>query len=654
MCGIAGILTENPELDLPHALRQMRDALRHRGPDDEGWQELNLPGGLRLGLAHTRLSIIDVTCAGHQPMHDPASDSWIAYNGEVYNHHQIRRQLKATEFQSRSDTETILKGWAQFGEDLLPLMRGMFGLALYDGRRRLLWLVRDRLGIKPLYAVRPSPETWVFASELRALLASGLVARELNDKAVESYLAYGAVAAPWTMIRGAQSLRPGEYWRFDLKHPTSALEPQRRIYWRPSFVSRDQPQPTYEEAVERIRPALFEAVNLRMLADVPVGVFLSGGIDSSALVSILTSQGHALRTFSVVFGESRYDESRHARQVAQQFGTEHEEILLRPTRLLGEFEEAIGAYDQPSIDGVNTYFIAQATRRAGVKVALSGLGGDELFAGYSYFRLAGRLERRLPRILAKLAHVAMCRLAPQSARTTKLGAVLHDSHSRLARYGVYRSVMDPHRRAAVRGNCGEALPLPPALIDELETAAASLDAVNAHSLFELSLYMANMLLRDTDQMSMAHALEVRDPLVDFALVEVLSQIPGSLKLARGRARSAKALLVDALRVPLPSQVLHRPKMGFVLPWELWLRGNLRGLVEDVLTDREVVVAAGLRPGAVAQLWLDYLAGRPGVRYADILCLLHLLHWVRQHRMSVPCRTESGAETDHERLDSSYP
>src|SRR6267378_4670909 len=197
MCGIAGILTVRDELDMASALTGMLRALRHRGPDDEGWEELALPGGYRLGLAHTRLAILDPSPAGHQPMGDPESGSWIAYNGEVYNHEQVRRQLPGCAFRSGSDTETVLKGWARLGERVLPSLRGMFALALYDGRRRQFWLVRDRLGVKPLYVAPVGPDTWLFASEVRALLASGLVARRLNPEAVESYLSFGAVTAPW-------------------------------------------------------------------------------------------------------------------------------------------------------------------------------------------------------------------------------------------------------------------------------------------------------------------------------------------------------------------------------------------------------------------------------------------------------------------------
>ncbi len=304
--------------------------------------------------------------------------------------------------------------------------------------------------------------------------------------------------------------------------------------------------------------------------------------------------------------------------------------------MVEEFDQAVGAYDQPSIDGLNTYFISQAARQAGVKVALSGMGGDELFAGYPYFRLLARLERTLPRLGAWLVHQAARRLAPRSIRTLKLAAVLANGQSRLSRYAICRQVMAPELRQELLAQPAQTLgrPLPAEVVAELEAAAAPLDAVNAHSLLELSLYLANMLLRDMDQMSMAHALELRDPLLDHVLVETMASLPGSLKLAPGRSSRTKALLVDALPAALPNRVVRRSKMGFVFPWERWLRAELRPRVAALLGDSATLQKAGLVPAAVQKLWNAFLASQPGVRYTDILALVHLLHWVRQHRLAV--------------------
>ncbi len=629
MCGIAGILTTRADLDLGPPLAAMTAALRHRGPDDEGTAQVTLPGGVRLGLAHTRLAILDLSTAGHQPMTDDASGSWIVYNGEVYNHQLLRKRLADDAFRSTSDTETILRGWVQHGERFLSSLRGMFAFALYDARRQRLWLVRDRLGVKPLYVCRAAPDLWLFASEVRALLATDLVERRLCREAVDAYLAFGAVLAPRTMLAGVESLLPGEAWSFALDATQPLRAPERRRYWTPPFVA-DATTLRREEAVERLRPVLLEAAGLRMLADVPVGVFLSGGIDSSSVVALLAHQGHTLHTFSVGFGDSAYDESQYARLVADHFGAKHHPLHLEPAAVLADFEASLAAYDQPSIDGINTYHIAQATRQAGIKVALSGLGGDELFAGYPYFRHAARLESITGRTLAQFAHLWLRWTAPGSARAVKLGQLMQHPR-RLVRYGIFRQVLSEDRRWALRGvtNESESL-LPLEATQELDAAVRGLDPINAHSLLELSLYLANMLLRDTDQMSMAHALEVREPLLDHVLVETVAALPGSLKLTA--RRGLKALLLEALPAPLPRRMLDRPKMGFVFPWEDWLRGRLKPYLADILADAAAVRAAGLEPIGVARVWDGFLARQPGVRYTDVFCLSNLIDWVRRHRL----------------------
>ncbi len=461
MCGIAGILTADGQVDAS-GLVSMRAALRHRGPDDQGLENVELTGGWRLGLVHTRLAILDVSAAGHQPMRDADSGSWIVYNGEVYNHLAIRRTMDAHPplnpqpssliphpWKGTSDTETILKAWVERGAAVLGELRGMFAFGIYDGRRRQFWLVRDRLGVKPLYVCQTGARTWLFASELRALLASGLVKRRLNAAAVNSYLAFGAVPAPWTLVEGVSSLMPAETWRWDLQGEREGVRPVRSKYWRAGFEGGRQCMgncPTRQQALEQVRTVLAEAVGLRMLSDVPVGVFLSGGADSGAVVATLASQGCKLRTFSVTFGEKPFDESEHARMVSRKFGTEHAELLLHPSQVLKELEAALDAYDQPSIDGFNTYFISQATRKAGVKVALSGLGGDELFAGYAYFRYAARFDKPMQRGLARLLHGVLRRVHPNGMRTQKLGALLAADGSRLNQFGVCRQVMLPGRR----------------------------------------------------------------------------------------------------------------------------------------------------------------------------------------------------------------
>lgn len=631
MCGLAGILTLDPGLDIRPALSRMQQALQHRGPDDQGLEEVSLPAGCRLGLAHTRLAILDLSPAGHQPMCDPRSGSWIAYNGEVYNHLELRRGLGCEAFRSTSDTETVLRAWVESGVESLAQLRGMFAFALLDAPRRQLWLVRDRLGIKPLYAARVGSGTWVWASEVRALLASGLIRGRMDPRALHSYLAFGSPPAPWTMLSDVQSLPPGETWCFDVSPGVTGLEPKRNRYWHPPF-SNEPPSTTYSEAVERLRGVLLEAASQHMISDVPVGVFLSGGIDSSSVVAALASQGHRLHTFSVTFDEHEYDESTHSRQIAERFGTEHTELRLSPRDILAEMPRAVVAYDQPSIDGINTYFITAAVRQAGIKVAMSGLGGDEVFAGYPNFRLNWQLEQPVYRAAAHLTHLALRWFRPRDTRTRRLGKVLDQSANRLQRYVVMREIM--HRDLRSRLLCepppSDIVPLPDALTADLANAAASADPVNAYSLLELSLYMANTLLRDADQMSMAHAVEIRVPLVDHVLVEVAARLPGRWKLPRRKSSSPKPLLTASLPVRLPQQTVRRKKMGFVFPWERWLRNELRDWAAEALTDQTALANVGLNGDAVGSLWNDFLANRPGIRHPEILCLTHVLRWSTKH------------------------
>ena len=374
MCSIAGILgTEDRE-----PVVRMNEAQRHRGPDDQG---VALCGKVVLG--NTRLAIIDTSAAGHQPMNDPVSGNWITYNGETYNFKELRPELGG-EWASNTDTEVVLRAYGKWGVDAFRRLRGMFALALWDDSRKRLLLARDPLGIKPLYYY-VAKDQLVFASELRALLASGLVPRRLSSPGVDSYLANGSVAAPLTIVEGVRQLLPGHYLEVDESLRLKEIE-------FPVTSSTRGPD-RKDEAVARLRAELEESVGLHLVSDVPLGVFLSGGMDSSALVALMSRVStQRPKTFSVVFDEAAFSEASFSRAVAERFQTEHQEIRLSEDRLLRLLPQALAAMDQPTMDGVNTFVVSQAVKNAGVTVALSGLGGDELFAGYPSFRRALKLN----------------------------------------------------------------------------------------------------------------------------------------------------------------------------------------------------------------------------------------------------------------------
>ena len=448
---------------------------------------------------------------------------------------------------------------------------------------------------------------------------------------------FGAVQAPYTLVEGVQSLMPAECWQFSLGDGNSALEPRPSRYWSLNFHSRLTRLKS--DDFERLQSTWQEAVELELLSDVPLGVFLSGGIDSSAIVSTLSKVGRTPQTFSVAFPDTDCDESEHAEAVAKACGSEHHEIRLAASDVLDRWDTMIRAYDQPSVDGINTYLISQAVREFGTKVAISGLGGDEGFAGYGLHRQFDwfdRLRRWQPRWCRALAAIGMRRFAGSVGRRGKMTQLLSDRQTRLEIYSILREQLPPQWRRALlpQASLADLDGLCPALATELGREADTLDSVNAALWLDLSLYLQNTLLRDADQMSMAHALEVRVPFLDHVLLQELARLHGSLKISR-RGQPNKWLLVALAGETLPPRAVRRTKMGFVFPWESWLRGELQQSVAATLSDRGSVTDAGLDSGTVAIIWRQFLAGQGGFRYSDILALVHLIRWVREHRLKIP-------------------
>src|SRR5687768_685347 len=381
MCSISGIFaTDDTDARHRELVARMNAAQKHRGPDDDGIWTTDFENG-HVVLGNTRLAIIDTSAAGHQPMYDSQTGNCITYNGETYNFKDLSETIGVNP-RSRSDTEVVLQAYSKLGAAVFTKLRGMFALALWDDKKRELLLARDRFGIKPLYYYL-SDRRLIFASELRALLTTGAIPRKLSRAGLDSYLACGSVAAPLTIIEGVQQLLPGHYLRVtatDNRHLNCTIEK----------FANEQPvarPANRNDAVAQLRAELEESVRLHLVSDVPLGVFLSGGMDSSALVALMSEVGEQRpKTFSVVFDEAELSEERHARAVAQRFQTEHCEIRLSEQQLLDMLPDALAALDQPTMDGINTYVVSKAVRNAGVTVALSGLGGDELFAGYPSFR----------------------------------------------------------------------------------------------------------------------------------------------------------------------------------------------------------------------------------------------------------------------------
>lgn len=631
MCGILGVLASQSRQSLTPLMARATRALAHRGPDDEGIEFLtaeNTP--LTVAFGHRRLSIVDLSPAGHQPMRDEATGNWITFNGEVFNFGELRQQLRAQglTLRSQTDTEVLLKGFSHVGPAAIQQWRGMFAAGLWEARTQRLTLVRDRLGIKPLYYFFDG-QTFLFASELRALLATGLVPRKLSRAAVESYLAYGSVQQPLTMIENVYAVMPGH--TLTLANGQLHSEP----YWELKAVAGQTPLPDQAAVTEEIRALLLEAVRLRLIADVPVGVFLSGGIDSGALVSLMrrvtTSE---IKTFSVFFNELDFDERRYAQRVAQAYTTSHHAVFISEREVLQKLPHALRALDQPAVDGLNSYIVSEAAASAGLKVALSGLGGDEVFAGYDFFRTVSQTERRraqlqqVPLGLRRLASSAIGAFA-HSSRARKLSYLLRSEHLQEHSVQLHRRLFTREQQQQLLSANGYAPAVyerEQALLAAAQERQAALcagaDPINQASLLDLWGYLSNTLLRDTDAMSMAHSLEVRVPLIDHLLVERLLSLPGALKVA---PQQPKKLLVDAVG-DLPPEIVNRPKRGFELPFKHWLLGELREQVEAAFAAPELNQL--FQRQGVQALWQDFLQGR--VTWSRVWSIYVLGEWMRLH------------------------
>jgi asparagine synthase (glutamine-hydrolysing) len=628
VCGIAGIVVR-PERALPdlrERLGAMARAMAHRGPDDEG---VFITRDGRIGLASRRLAVRDLSPAGHMPMANDERTVWITYNGEIYNADKLRAELEGRgyRFRSDSDTEVVLRGYEAWGVEVTKRLRGMFAFGILDERQAdgvsrdpRLFLARDPMGIKPLYYSQCS-DALLFASELKALLASGLVSREISPQGFVGYMLMGSVPNPLTIYQGARALPPATRVLVSSARPRQVAE---EAYWR---LDADEGEATAaDEAVESVRELLAEAVRIRLVSDVPLGAFLSGGLDSSSVVALMRrATDGPICTCSMTFAESGYSEAQYAHAVAKAFGTDHYERVVTAADLVREFDTVVGALDQPTVDGVNSYFVSQTAREAGLTVALSGLGGDELFGGYpNTFVQAPQVLRalRMAQALpggATAAQVALG-LVPGRRRWMRVRDALGQPATPARAYLTRRGLFSPEEaRSLIQPSLWE---IGVKAFDPARYVFEQVDALGRQPAFdsksfewisraELRTYTHNQLLRDTDVMSMAHSLEVRVPLLDVELVEAVLRLPTTLKT--GELVGPKPLLQRAVGEWLPEQVRQRKhKQGFIFPLDPWLRGPLRDLARTAL---EGPVGRGwLQLPAVRQVLADYEARK--------------LHWSR--------------------------
>jgi asparagine synthase (glutamine-hydrolysing) len=596
-------------------------------------------------LTHRRLAILDLSPAGAQPMVDPVTGHVVVFNGEIYNFTELRRRLAAEgqEFQSSGDTAVMLRALSLHGPDAVSWLRGMFAFACWDPKRRRLLLARDPLGIKPLYLARSSDPAagWsvAFASELRALLASGLLgAPRLDPEAVASCVWNGFVVSPGTAIKGVDLLWPGQLLEFDGTGKVVRDED----FWR---ITDHAPDATMDE--ESLAAALEDGLRLHLVSDVPLAVFLSGGVDSSVMANLAQRAARSpIHTFTLAFEEAEFNEGPIARRIAAAIGTEHHEVILTEGRFLENLEAALDSLDQPTFDGLNAYYMSHAIRAAGFTVALSGTGGDELFGGYASYRNLPALQRHTDRAAALLPRdlqVAAAMLAtwplrraggavPPQTRWAKLPEMVRHAGDLLALYQLaYALFLPGFQRELLAEDFAEVLVdgLPRTMRQRIVAETRARTPLSAISVMEQRLFLGERLLRDNDVASMAASLEQRVPLVDQVLFESVDRLPDKARYwPLGRKGTLRRIGLRGLDPAL----FERPKSGFVLPFDRWIRRGLKHAMDQTLRDPQAIAPAGLNPAAVERLWRAYLDGATGMYWSRVWSVYVFIRWCHRNRV----------------------
>jgi asparagine synthase (glutamine-hydrolysing) len=596
MCGIVGLVRNDGNAIDEALLTRMCNAIRHRGPDDDGFY-VNGP----VGLGMRRLAIIDIK-SGQQPIHNQDRSSWIVFNGEIYNYLELREKLEKLghKFYTNSDTEAIVHAYDQYGVDCAKHLRGMFAFAIWNERTQELFLARDRVGKKPLLYALVNGQL-IFASEFTALLLHPEVSREIQPEALDYYLSFMCIPAPLTAYRAIRKLEPGHWLRWR----RGEIETQR--YWQPDFTKKLDI--SEEEAGERTVEILREAVKVRLMSEVPLGAFLSGGIDSSAVVALMSQEsGERVKTFSIGFDEQDFSELHHARRIAEHIGADHHEFIVRPDAV-EVLPLLVEHYGEPYADSsaVPTYYVARETRKH-VTVALNGDGGDESFAGYDRYIAMGLTERyrRVPSLLRESLIKETVNLIPTSP--TKRGRVNSAkrmlaavSRPKVDRYTHWVSVFNNEMKQPLYSDLFReqtAGANPTGLLDNWFKRANGIGILDAMLLTDQMTYLPNDLLVKVDIATMAVSLEARSPFLDHHVIEFAASLPQKFKL---RGLTSKYLLKKVLRKLLPSENLNRRKMGFGVPIGQWFRGQMQPFLREVILSEKALRRGLFKPEAVRQL-----------------------------------------------------
>jgi len=616
MCGIAGVIGVSSNQSIGQMIAKMTKKLQHRGPDAEGFFYTK-----KIALGHRRLSIIDLSDSANQPLTDNSKRYTIVFNGEIYNFQTIKKQLLAYNFNTESDTEVVLAAYITWGKQCLEHFNGMFALAIWDSEKEELFVARDRMGIKPFYYYQ-NAECFIFASEMRAILASELVPRQLNKSGLETYLKYQTVHAPNTIIQNVFQLQSGNYGCF--KKGTFTVHK----YWNIKDYFKQTQYIDPAKAKLKTKELFIQAVENRLVSDVPVGAFLSGGIDSSAVVSVMAElSNQAIDTFSIGFKEKAFDESPFAQLIAKKYQTRHHQLMLSSQELLKKIPSILSTLDVPSTDGANSYVVAEMTCQANIKVALSGLGGDELFAGYSTFQRFEQLKKRhffwkTPLVFRQAGSAVIQQFATTNAQLKISNLLEQKSFSMAEIYPIFRQLFSKKEiNKLLKTNRNNLDVMQQLLMNQVDK-----NIISAISIAEISTYTQDVLLRDTDVMSMAHGLEVRVPFFDHHLVEYVLQLPSDIK----RPTYSKSFLVESLAPRLPKEIVFRERKGFTFPWKEWMLGALAPInLQQIKWLSELPI---FNKTELLTYYQRFLKGDKRVSWSKIWSLITLSAWMQQNEI----------------------
>jgi asparagine synthase (glutamine-hydrolysing) len=628
MCGIAGIASSNPNPEYVSATQKMAAAIRHRGPDSTAVQEFS-----GCVLANTRLAIVDLSERGRMPMCNEDSTVWVTYNGECYNADELRPQLiaKGHRFRSTTDTEVIIHLYEEYGDRCVEHLRGMFAFAIWDTHSQKLLLARDRLGIKPLYYCLDSQKI-IFASELKAILASDLVPRKLDAAGIRAFLQLGHIPAPWTAVQNVKPLEPGNIgvWQ-DGNFRT-------RPYWQLPSSTETHAQESPKQIADTLRELLVESSRQQLMSDVPIALFLSGGVDSAVLGSLMKNAGAGkITALTIGFEEKSFDESDASDKTAELLGISRRVIKLPASQMVESLDHAFWAMDQPTVDGLNAYWISRAAAEAGFKVALSGQGGDELFGGYQSAAWFDRFSHWANALQTLPSGVGSALFDHDRLpfRWRKLSYLVGSDDPFVAAQLAVRVLFlesDVHQllKPALAASNGTS-----EAAKHIQTWANQTSGQNLRervAFLDFPAHLEARLLRDGDAMSMAHSLEIRPVLLDHAIVEYVMSLPPALRLRK------KQLLLDAMQGILPdalrSDLQNRPKRTFTFPFSRWLGNDLRSTISESFEPDHLAGAGILEPSAVNHLWQRYLRSPESVGWSRLWTVLVLARWCEVMRVGV--------------------